>query len=146
MKNVLDLLISYCLVHSMAYPPEAELDDKLKDLLSSPKETLKGLTESDPVAAQLLATHLSGYATLRKFYNLRDEWVNLQPGEKPKLREIVRMKEAANALLAVIASSTDNIHGGLYDEDRGAVVGVDGLMALLGEALVFVNRKSLPLV
>ncbi|KAI9762074.1 MAG: hypothetical protein M1840_001483 [Geoglossum simile] len=142
MKNVLDLLISYCLVHSMAYPPEAELDGKLNDLLSSPKETLKGLAESDPVAAQLLATHLSGYATLRKFYNLRDEGVNLLPGEKPKLREIARTKETAAALLAVIASSTDNIHGGLYDENRGAVVGVDGLMALLGEALVFVNRPT----
>ena len=125
----------------MAYPPEAELDDKLKGLLSSPKEALKGLTESDPVAAQLLATHLSGYATLRKFYNLRDEVVNLPTGEKAKPQGIGRMKETAAALLAVIASSTDNIHGGLYDEDRGAVVGVDGLMALLGEALVFVNRK-----
>jgi hypothetical protein len=141
MKDVLDLLISYCLVHSVAYPPESELDDKLKTLLASPAEILKGLAESDPVAAQLLATYLSGYATLRKFYNLRDEEVNLPLGEKPKLREMARMKEAVAALLAVIASSTDNIHGGLYDEDRGAIVSVDGLLALLGEALVFVNRK-----
>ncbi|KAH0543031.1 hypothetical protein FGG08_002639 [Glutinoglossum americanum] len=142
MRSILDLLISYCLVHSIAYPPEAELDEKLKTLLASPAETLKGLAESDPVAAQLLAIHLSGYATLRKFYNLRDEEANLKPGEKPKLREMACMKEAVAALLAVVSSSTDNIHGGLYDEDRGAVVGVDGLMALLGETLVFVNRPA----
>ncbi|KAH0564881.1 hypothetical protein GP486_001720 [Trichoglossum hirsutum] len=141
-KDVLDLLISYCLVHSAAYPPESELDDKLKTLLASPTDILKGLAESDPVAAQLLATYLSGYATLRKFYNLRDEEVNLSPGEKPKLREMARMREAVAALLAVIASSTDNIHGGLYDEDRGAIVSVDCLMALLGEVSVFVNRPA----
>ena len=56
------------------------------------------------------------------------------------MRPIARKKAAATALLAVIASATDNIHGGLYDEQRGAVVQVDGLLALLGEALVFVDR------
>lgn len=48
------------------------------------------------------------------------------------------------ALLAVIDSAADSIHGGLYDEQRGSVVQVDGLLALLGEALVFVDRSSPP--
>lgn len=40
----------------------------------------------------------------------------------------------------MINSAADNIHGGLYDEDRGSVVPVDGLLAMLGEALVFVDQ------
>ena len=55
---------------------------------------------------------------------------------------IARKQEAAAALLAVINSSDDNITGGLYDEARGAVVSVDFLLALLGEAMVFVNRPG----
>lgn len=50
--------------------------------------------------------------------------------------------EAASSLIAVITSSDDNIRGGLYDEDRGAVVSIDFLLVLLGEALVFVNQPS----
>ena len=88
----------------------------------------------------MLHTHLTGYATLRKFYDLRDEEVNLEPGQKPRLRPIARKNAAATALLAVINSAADSIHGGLYDEDRGSIVQVDGLLALLGEAMVFVDR------
>lgn len=78
---------------------------------------------------------------MRKFYDLRDEEVNLKEGQKPTLRPIERKKTAAAALLAVINSAADNIHGGLYDEVRGSVVQVDGLLALLGEAMLFVDRK-----
>ena len=88
----------------------------------------------------MLHTHLTGYATLRKFYDLRDEEVNLEQGQKPRLRAIARKTAAATALLAVINSAADSIHGGLYDEDRGSIVQVDGLLALLGEAMVFVDR------
>lgn len=88
----------------------------------------------------MLHTHLTGYATLRKFYDLRDEEVNLEQGQKPRLRPIARKNAAATALLAVINSAADSIHGGLYDEDRGSIVQVDGLLALLGEAMVFVDR------
>ena len=88
----------------------------------------------------MLHTHLTGYATLRKFYDLRDEEVNLEQGQKPRLRAIARKNAAATALLAVINSAADSIHGGLYDEDRGSIVQVDGLLALLGEAMVFVDR------
>jgi len=40
--------------------------------------------------------------------------------------------------MTVIASADDSIRGGLYDESRGAVVSVDFILALLGEAMVFI--------
>ena len=104
------------------------------------------IAELDSEAAELLQTHLSGYATLRQFYDLRDQEKQLKEGQKPKLRPLARKKAAAAALLAVINSAADNIHGGLYDEHRGAVVQVDGLLVLLGEALVFVDRTSIILM
>lgn len=94
----------------------------------------------DPKAAEMLHTYLTGYATLRKFYDLRDEEINLEEGQKPTARPNARKSAAATALLAVINSAADNIQGGLFDEHRGSVVQVDGLLSLLGEALVFVNR------
>lgn len=94
----------------------------------------------DPKAAEMLHTYLTGYATLRKFFDLRDEDINLEEGQKPTARPNARETAAAAALLAVINSAADNIHGGLYDDNRGSVVQVDGLLSLLGEALVFVNR------
>ena len=94
----------------------------------------------DPKAAEILHTYLTGYGTLRKFYDLRDEEINLEDGQKPTARPNARKAAAATALLAVINSAADNIQGGLYDENRGSVVQVDGLLSLLAEALVFVNR------
>ena len=94
----------------------------------------------DPKAAEMLHTYLTGYATLRKFYDLRDEEINLKEGQKSTARPNARKSAAATALLAVINSAADNIQGGLYDENHGSVVQVDGLLSLLGEALVFVNR------
>ena len=73
---------------------------------------------------------LSGYATLRKFYEIRD-------GEGGPSRT----RKAAAALVAVVASSDDNIRGGLYDESRDAVVSEDFLLALLGEAMVLVGQS-----
>lgn len=140
MKDVLDLLISYSIVGSHAYPSSSDLDNNLRSLIFSPKQSLTRISELDGEAAELLQTYLSGYATLRRFYNLRDEEKHLKEGQEPSLRPLARKKATAAALLAVINSAADNIHGGLYDEHRGAVVQVDGLLALLGEALVFVDR------
>lgn len=142
MKDVLDLLISLSLVQSTAYPALVALDSNLHSLIFEPQQSLGRLALFDQQAAKMLQTHLSGYATLRRFYDLRDEEVRLEEGQKPNLRPIARMNAAATALLAVINSAADNIHGGLYDENRGAVVQVDALLALLGEATMFVNRKS----
>ncbi|EHL03707.1 hypothetical protein M7I_0353 [Glarea lozoyensis 74030] len=99
-------------------------------------------TKMDIEAAELLRNSLSGYATLRKFFDVRDETISSPSGGKPT-GTAVRRREAAAALFAVITSSSDNIRGGLYDEDRGAVVSVDFLLALLGEALPFVNQNTI---
>jgi len=142
-KDVLDLLISLSLKNSVAYPPQSELDTRLKQLISSPKVALAELGKLDFESAKLLQKMLSGYATLRKFYDLRDEEVQLAEGQKPKMRARARKEAAASALITVITSSDDNIRGGLYDAGRGAVVNVDFLLALLVEAMVFVNQPEL---
>jgi len=140
-KDVLDLLISISLTQSIAYPAESELDSHLKRLITSPATTLAELSSLDIDAAKLLHKHLSGYATLRHFYFLRDEAL-LTKGRKTHAGPIFRKQEAATALLAVITSSDDNIRGGLYDESRGAIVSVDFLLALLGEAMIFLNDRD----
>ncbi|KAG9249012.1 hypothetical protein BJ878DRAFT_451230 [Calycina marina] len=141
-KDVLNLLISFSLLHSTIFPTESEMDGHLEQLVLSPREALTKLAEMDVEAAELLHKHLSGYATLRKFYMLRDEELHLAKGQQPRSGAILSKEEAAAALLAVITSSGDNIRGGLYDEERGAVVSVDFLLALLGEAMYFVNNPT----
>jgi hypothetical protein len=90
----------------------------------------------------MLSNHLSGYATIRKFYDLRDEDVLLRDGEKPAHRPMARKCAAANALGVIIASAASSIRGGLYDPEIETVVQVDVLLPLLGEALVFVNQPK----
>jgi hypothetical protein len=102
------------------------------------------MSKLDYEAAHLIQMMLSGYATLRKFYDLRDEEMRNSSGEKKPVSLAIKA-EAASALIAVITSSDDNIRGGLYDEERGAVVSVDFLLALLGEAMVFVDQPH-PLI
>ncbi|KAL2351055.1 hypothetical protein BJ546DRAFT_355272 [Cryomyces antarcticus] len=140
-KDVIDLLTSLCLVQSLAYPPVADLDARLALFVTSPKDALTQLSRTDVEAAQLLSTYLSGYATLRKFYDLRDQSVN--PGQKMStLRPIARKRAAVGVLMAVIDSAADSIRGGLYDPAVDTVVQVDGLLTLLGEALVFANQPT----
>ena len=98
----------------------------------------------DSEAADLLSNYLSGYATIRKFYDLRDEEVLLKDGEKPAHLPMARKRTAANALAVIISSAASSIRGGLYDPDVETVVQVDVLLPLLGEALVFVNRMYPP--
>lgn len=98
---------------------------------------MEQLAKQDLEAAQLLGRMLSGYATLRKFYDIRDSegFANFSTIKSTKLRS-----EAIVALTAVIASSDDNIRGGLYDPTRDAVVSEDFILALLGEALPFISQ------
>lgn len=131
-RDVMHFLIAYSLIQSTAYPPPAELDDYLRKLLKQRKTTLEQLAKQDLEAAELLGKMLSGYATLRKFYETRDD---------ESIPQARRYKSAATALAMVIASSDDNIRGGLYDASRDAIVGEDFLLALLGEMLVFVNHS-----
>ncbi|RYN16936.1 Nucleoporin [Alternaria arborescens] len=141
-QEVLRVLIAHCLIKSIAYPPLDELDESLSSLITSPKQTLTKLASLDSEAASLLSNHLSGYATIRKYYDLRDEGVLLKAGEKPAHRPMARKRAAANALMVIIASAASSIRGGLYDPEIETVVQVDVLLPLLGEALVFVNQSK----
>lgn len=96
----------------------------------------------DEEAAGILQFYFSGYATLRRYYETRDEAIGLKEGQRPRFKPLARRRAAAQALVAVISSAADSIYGGLYDPDRDSAVQVDGLLALLGEALPFVERKS----
>ena len=145
MKDVLDLLISHSLLQSVAYPPEAEMDEHLTRLLSSPKDTIMSLSRLDKHAADLLYHSFTGYATLRQFYNIRDQPGGTRvPGKVSSLSQ-GRQSEAISALLAVLKSSAESINGGLYDDEAEAVVNLDFLLALLGEALVFVSSPNVRL-
>lgn len=140
----MELLISFSLVQSRAYPAAADLDAQLESLLKEPKTCLSVIASVNEEAASILQFYLSGYATLRRFYEIRDEAVELEEGQRPRFKPLARRRAAAKALAAVISSAADNIYGGLFDPDRDSAVQVDGLMALLGEALVFVNRECSP--
>ncbi|KAK3360031.1 hypothetical protein B0T25DRAFT_473221 [Lasiosphaeria hispida] len=134
-REVMNLLISYSLVQSSAYPPTSDLDDHLHRLLTDRNATLETCAKQDLEAAELLGKMLSGYASLRQFYDIRDNDVSLLPHATPTARR----QQAAAALVSVIASSDDNIRGGLFDQTRDGIVSEDFLLALLGEATVFVT-------
>ncbi|KAJ4987576.1 nuclear pore complex subunit Nup85 [Stagonosporopsis vannaccii] len=151
-QDVLRVLVAHCLIKSIAYPAPADLDPSLSSLISSPKQTLTRLAAQDTEAAAMLSAHLSGYATLRRFYDLRDADVlsasgptqNGKEKEKatPSLRPRARARAAASALLILISSSASPIAGGLYDSAVETAVPVDVLLPLLGEALVFLNTPQ----
>ena len=138
---MLDLLISLSLVQSLAFPILSDMDPNLHALIFSPEQSLEPLRKFDPRAAEMLHMSLTGYAALRRFYDLRDQESTLQDGEKPHQRPLARKTAAVGALIVLINSAADNIQGGLYNKDSEAVVQVGGLLALLGEATVFVNRN-----
>jgi hypothetical protein len=143
-RSVVDLLISYSLVHSRAYPATNNLDDQLRALIREPKTCLQAIAIADDEAASILQFYFSGYATLRRFYETRDEAIGLPEGHQPRYKPLARRRAAAQALVAVISSAADSIYGGLYDPDRDSAIQVDGLLALLGEALPLVHGKCLP--
>ncbi|KAJ4306247.1 Nucleoporin nup85 [Collariella sp. IMI 366227] len=133
-REVMNLLISYSLIQSTAFPPANDLDDYLHKLLIDRKNTLEECAKQDMEAAELLGKMLSGYASLRQFYDIRDN-DNALPHATPHSRR----QQAAAALISVVASSDDNIRGGLLDQTRDGIVSEDFLLALLGEALVFIS-------
>lgn len=131
-----------CLLHSVALPTASEMDTKLESLLSKDRSALKDLAKSDLEAATLLSTYLSGYATLRKFYDVRDQDVYIGQGvhiEQP-LKSLDRRRQAAASLFAVAKSAADCVSGGLYDPEVESVVPVDGLLVLFGEALPLLGQ------
>lgn len=122
----------------MAYPPPDQLDACLAGLLHDPRTTVAGIAMVDVEAAHLLQTYVGGYATMRQFYEIRDDALADQPRWRPRARTTA----AAHALLTVIASASESIRGGLYDPHSNSVMQVDGLLTLLGEALIFIDRES----
>lgn len=122
-RQLIDLLNSYCLVQSKAYPADSELDSALSQLVSNPKSALASIAEGDAKAVEVLQFYLVGYACLRRYYTTRDN------GSSPPAK-----KQAAKALVAAINSAADSIYGGLYDPERQTAIQVDGLLTLLGEA------------
>ena len=77
--------MSYSLIQSAAFPPPADLDEHMRRLLVERSDTLEQLAKQDLEAAELLGRKLSGYATLRKFYEIRDgEWPSTAPSATPK--------------------------------------------------------------
>ncbi|KAL4945925.1 hypothetical protein BDV06DRAFT_183628 [Aspergillus oleicola] len=142
-KSVVDLLISYSIFYSRAYPASSDLDEQLRTLIREPKTCLLAIASADEEAASILQFYFSGYATLRRFYETRDEAISLPAGQKPRYKPLARRRAAAQALVAVISSAADSIYGGLYDPDRDSAIQVDGLLALLGEALPLIQSTSI---
>ncbi|ERF72139.1 hypothetical protein EPUS_02930 [Endocarpon pusillum Z07020] len=143
-RQLMDLLVSYCLVQSAAYPANSELDEDLRVLAENPKRALSKLNQVDAEAAAMLQFYLAGYACLRRFYNLRDEEMLAKAEGRtpnPKSR-FARRKAAAKALTAVINSAADAIYGSLYDAERESAIQVDGLLTLLGEVTALVGGEG----
>lgn len=138
-RQLIDLLNSYCLVQSQVYPPVDEMDPALEQLVGNPKSALQGIAEVDPQAAETLQFHLVGYACLRRFYSLRDEQTTNQGNQ---LRPLAARRAAARSLIAAISSAADSIYGGLYDPDRQSAIQVDGLMTMLGEATALMTQED----
>ncbi|CAK3764789.1 Hypothetical predicted protein [Lecanosticta acicola] len=144
LKDTVVFLTGLCLVHSVAMPVRQLLDAKLESLLSKDRQALKDLASSDAQAASTLSSHLSGFATLRKFYDLRDQDVYLAQGltMHHPLKPLERRRQAASALFAVITSAADCIAGGLYDPEVESVVSPEGILALFGEALPLLGHDE----
>lgn len=136
-REVMNLLISYSLIQSTAFPPNEDLDEWLHGLLNDRNATLEQCAKKDLEAAELLGKMLSGYASLRQYFIIRDDESTL-----PNATPYARKQQAATALVSVIASSDDNIRGGLLDQTRDGIVSEDFLLALLGEAVAFVTNPD----
>lgn len=142
-KDVLNLLTSYCLVESRSFPMFDDLDPFLKRLISDKKAALEELEQIDSEASQLIQRYLGGYAVLRQYFDARDEQVlaATEPKKNAKWQGL-RNKSALQRLVLLINSAADNIRGGLYDESCDSVVSVEFLLVLLGEALPFISQPG----
>lgn len=142
-QQLTDMLISYCLVQSRAYPSEEDMDAGLRSLVDTPKTAFADIANEDTDAAAHLQFYMVGYACIRKFYTLRDAGISASK-RATKLQPAARSRAATKALIAAINSAADSIYGGLYDESRQSAIQVDGLLTLLGEAtaLLSVDQTS----
>jgi hypothetical protein len=141
LKDTISLLTSLSLINSSAIPASSGLDPHLSSLLGRDRAGLIQLSRSDPEATKLLSSALSGYATLRKFYELRDQDV-LPSGAIDNLKPMARKREAANALVAVIESAADCIRGGLFDPEIESAIPPEAILVLLGETLPLLSTDK----
>lgn len=118
------------------------MDEQLRALLHDAKSTLSSVAAVDSEGAGLLQFYFSGYATLRSFYEIRDEGEQSGQAGPSKRRSLARKRAAAKPLVAAIVSAADSIYGGLYDPSRLTAIHVDGLMVLLGEVLGLAECES----
>lgn len=124
-RNVLDLLISMSLIRSDAFPAQESLDEDLKAFLENSDVVFEEQFKADEKGATLLREYMSGYGTVRSFYDLRKRSTHGQ----------LRDDRSRRALFAAIASASDNIDGGILDNQRTALIRYEALLVLLGEAL-----------
>jgi hypothetical protein len=117
-------------------PPTPSLDYDLASLLSTERSVLLSLARIDAASADLLGRWVSGYAMLRRFYEIRDQDFNTGAATSlKKMGGLERKREAAKALIVVIEAAADCIKGGLFDPEIESVVPVEGVLVLLGEVL-----------
>ncbi|KAI5296462.1 hypothetical protein KEM52_002083 [Ascosphaera acerosa] len=136
-KRVLDLLTAFCLVQSMAYPMTSDLDPQLRALLHEPETSFKAISDVDAEGAAMLRYYFSGYAAVRRFYEARDEGLAAPKGDQSQRQPLACKQAAAKTLVALVRNATASISSGVWDPKRESAVQIDGLMVLLGEALVF---------
>ena len=136
-QQLTDLLISYCLVQSRAYPTDDEMDAGLHSLVDTPRAAFADIAQVDPEAAAHLQFYMVGYACIRRFYSLRDA-----TSKAAKLGLTARKRAATKALVAAINSAADSIYGGLYDSSRESAIQIDGLLTLLGEATALLAKNQ----
>ena len=123
-------------------PTAKTLDPQLASLIDKDRPALKELARTDLEAATLLSNSLSGYATLRKFYDLRDQEIGTNLDKSIQLRPLERKRLAASSLCGLIRSAADCVPGGLFDPNAESVVPIDGLLALFGEALPLLGHPT----
>ena len=79
------------------------------------------------ITSPILRFELSGYATLRNFYESRDS------GDHPR---------AVKALVAVLKSAGEKLDGGVYDADWDSAVEEWMVAVLLGELMPYINPRK----
>ncbi|KAG0124839.1 hypothetical protein HOY82DRAFT_493631 [Tuber indicum] len=117
LHNILTKLTTSSLLHSAPLPAPSSLDPVLSDLLKTPTS----------IASPILRFELSGYATLRNFYESRDS------GDHPR---------AVKALVAVLKSAGEKLDGGVYDADWDSALEEWMIAVLLGELMPYINPRK----
>ncbi|RPA94315.1 hypothetical protein L873DRAFT_1701945 [Choiromyces venosus 120613-1] len=117
LHNILTKLTTSSLLYSTPSPAAPSLDPVLSNLLKTPTS----------ITSPILRFELSGYATLRNFYESRDN------GDHAR---------AVKALVAVLKSAGEKLDGGVYDSDWDSAVEEWMIGVLLGELMPYINPRK----